>query len=454
MWCVVEYIHVRQLEFHRITILKRSVSFYFQVFFNSGFKRTLCGGTWESLTGSNSAFNNLGSSTARLGCCPIGSFMSNPFVTFSVAGSCTACPSNALTTIANDDITCTNNVCPTGMVYLDTFDGCNNCGTSGKGANAATVTCTDDTDQVATTCNAGYGLVGSACGACDASTYAVQGNSAECQTCASGSYTDTGTGTTGTTCQTCATSGNGANAATITCTSGTNQVATTCDAGYGLVGSACGACDAFTYAVQGNSAECQTCATIANAATVQCTTGSNEKITTCDAGYFGNSGDASCQSCGAGSITNTGTSAGATTCTPCAAGTYSLSSNVASCSTCATSGNGANAATTTCTTGTNQVATTCNAGYGLVGSACAATCKDGYGLVGSGNTEPQDHATIELAKEWLGKSGGRACVVLQDNIEAACAASVKNCSLADKLVECNTTQLAKIAEYYQSRDQC
>jgi surface protein len=50
--------------------------------------------------------------------------MSNPFVAFSETDSCTACPSNALTTIANDDITCTNNVCPTGMVYLDTFYGC------------------------------------------------------------------------------------------------------------------------------------------------------------------------------------------------------------------------------------------------------------------------------------------------------------------------------------------
>ena len=50
--------------------------------------------------------------------------MSNPFVVFSVADSCTACPSNALTTIANDDITCKDNVCPTGMVYLDTFYGC------------------------------------------------------------------------------------------------------------------------------------------------------------------------------------------------------------------------------------------------------------------------------------------------------------------------------------------
>ena len=42
--------------------------------------------------------------------------------------------------------------------------------------------------------------------------------------------------------------------------------------------------------------------------------------------------------------------------------------------TCATSGNGANAATVTCTDGSNQVATTCDAGYGLVGNACGAKC--------------------------------------------------------------------------------
>ena len=207
------------------------------MFLQSGFKRTLCGGKWQSLSG-----NNYLTSTGRLGCCPIGSFMSNPFVAFLEADSCTACPSNALTTIVNADISCTNNVCPTGMVYLDTFYGCNNCG-----ANAATCII----DQIATTCDAGYGLVGSACVACDAYTFAVQGNSAACETCA--------------------TSGNGANATTITCTSGTNQVAATCDAGYWLDEDACSAC-----ATSGNGA---------NAATVTCTSGTNQIATTCDAGY-------------------------------------------------------------------------------------------------------------------------------------------------------------------------
>ena len=64
--------------------------------------------------------------------------MSNPFVAFSEADSCTACPSNALTTIANDDITCKDNVCPTGMVYLDTFYGCVKKLPNGDGASSAT----------------------------------------------------------------------------------------------------------------------------------------------------------------------------------------------------------------------------------------------------------------------------------------------------------------------------
>jgi surface protein len=45
------------------------------VFRDSGFKRTLCGGKWQSLSS-----NSYLTSTGRLGCCPIGSFMSNPFV--------------------------------------------------------------------------------------------------------------------------------------------------------------------------------------------------------------------------------------------------------------------------------------------------------------------------------------------------------------------------------------
>jgi len=106
--------------------------------------------------------------------------------------------------------------------------------------------------------------------------------------------------------------------------------------------------------------QCVDCTDIGNATTVQCSTDSDQTILTCDAGYYGSPGDASCKMCAAGSITNAGISAGATTCTPCAAGLYSLSSNVASCSTCNSI---AHAATVQCTTASDQTITTCDAEY-------------------------------------------------------------------------------------------
>jgi len=69
------------------------------VFKNSGFKRTLCGGEWQSLS-SNS---NL-TSTGRLGCCPAGSFMSNPMLNpFLVANSCQQCPAGTGPVSSNDE---------------------------------------------------------------------------------------------------------------------------------------------------------------------------------------------------------------------------------------------------------------------------------------------------------------------------------------------------------------
>ena len=69
------------------------------VFYNSGFKRTLCGSKWDpvnGITGSSNAFGYLGSSTARYGCCPAGKYMSSPDANpFSIATSCSAhgsCP--------------------------------------------------------------------------------------------------------------------------------------------------------------------------------------------------------------------------------------------------------------------------------------------------------------------------------------------------------------------------
>ena len=58
-----------------------------QIFYNSGFKRTLCGSKWDpvngipgSKTGNKNAFDSLGSSTARYGCCPANTYMSSPEV--------------------------------------------------------------------------------------------------------------------------------------------------------------------------------------------------------------------------------------------------------------------------------------------------------------------------------------------------------------------------------------
>ena len=163
-----------------------------------------------------------------------------------------------------------------------------------------------------------------------------------------------------------------------------NQVATTCNAGYGLVGSECTACT--------NQAKC------------------------------------------AASTPNTcSTTSGIATKTPCtsviATGYYLDGDKVA---TCATSGNGANAATVTCTTGMDHNATTCNAGYGLVGSACGACAAGTYAVQGN----------------------SAACVAIITKADLATAYKAGNCSLADQLDGCDSTQLAEIARHYQSQGQC
>jgi surface protein len=76
------------------------------MFFNSGFTRTLCGGTWESLPGITNAFDNLGTSTARLGCCSPGTYMAQPNLhPFSEATACAACPIGQYGSAVEDDIT-------------------------------------------------------------------------------------------------------------------------------------------------------------------------------------------------------------------------------------------------------------------------------------------------------------------------------------------------------------
>jgi hypothetical protein len=109
----IQYVHstllclllLLSLEFCPLTFS----SSLFPVFSYSGFKRTLCGGAWLSLTGSNNAFARLGFSTARYGCCDAGSYMSNPNQNPFVKGtSCSSCPAGQDGTKAaiNDEISC------------------------------------------------------------------------------------------------------------------------------------------------------------------------------------------------------------------------------------------------------------------------------------------------------------------------------------------------------------
>ena len=142
------------------------------MFYDSGFTRTLCGGAWGSLTGSISAFYNLGSSTARLGCCSPGTYMAQPNLhPFSEATACAACPSASYGSAVEDDIT--SCICVAG--YWLNEGVCATCATIG---GAATVTCTTGNDQVAATCVAGYWLDEGVCTACAFGFVSIEGSSA------------------------------------------------------------------------------------------------------------------------------------------------------------------------------------------------------------------------------------------------------------------------------------
>jgi hypothetical protein len=92
---------------------------FFKVFYNSGFTRTLCGGNWESLPGASNAFNDTGSSTARLGCCLHGTFMAQPNLDpFTQATACASCPVGNYSGMS-DDLNCpyTATTCPGTHAY-------------------------------------------------------------------------------------------------------------------------------------------------------------------------------------------------------------------------------------------------------------------------------------------------------------------------------------------------
>ena len=90
------------------------------VFYNSGFKRTLCGSKWDSLKSHWSTLSILGTSAARYGCCPVNNYMSSPegTGTFVEADSCSACPAGTkvspATFVPNDEISCFYDKMPDG----------------------------------------------------------------------------------------------------------------------------------------------------------------------------------------------------------------------------------------------------------------------------------------------------------------------------------------------------
>ena len=125
------------------------------------FSRTLCGGAF-AIPATQTQLTSEGGGTGRLGCCPAGSFMSNPLLApFVIANSCSLCPTGRFSSVENDDTSCTS--CP------DVVDAtCTSC--SDKDTCTA-VTCAVnkfDTNAVATDgCEVGCPVVaGGTCTSC------------------------------------------------------------------------------------------------------------------------------------------------------------------------------------------------------------------------------------------------------------------------------------------------
>jgi len=108
----------------QVTTMKRMFAHYDSmdmVWAFGEFKRTMCGGAWQSLSGDNS-FNtvtNWGTETqgrGKIGCCASGTFMSSPELNpFSQSGSCSVC---ALTDVENDETSCGSS-CPGGTFGIE-----------------------------------------------------------------------------------------------------------------------------------------------------------------------------------------------------------------------------------------------------------------------------------------------------------------------------------------------
>ena len=235
------------------------------MFQDSGVTSTLCGGAWESLN----AFNTLGSSTARHGCCPAGSFMSNPSGAFTTANSCSQCaigfyqpntgiydckPCETGKTSPSNALVCYDAAnCPQGMYASGTETVCASCGTgkySGQVAQISESTClrcvigkyNDQIGQISETdctncevgqyngqlaqpscqdnCNAGsyINTEQTECLVCQIGRYQNENKQSECKKCIAGKHNEQTQQTSETDCKVCQAGKYANQQGTVTCT--------------------------------------------------------------------------------------------------------------------------------------------------------------------------------------------------------------------------------------------
>jgi len=155
-WNTVKVTKMRQMFFQAATFNSdlskwntESVTDMYNMFYASGFKRTLCGGAWESLSSDSYLTDSYLTSTGRLGCCPAGSYMSNPMSNpFLEANSCSPCPAGTMAMSENDETQCT--ACASGTYSIGGATSCpysvNTCpvGTYANGTAACLLSCSSE----------------------------------------------------------------------------------------------------------------------------------------------------------------------------------------------------------------------------------------------------------------------------------------------------------------------
>jgi hypothetical protein len=298
-----------------------------RMFFNSAFKRTLCGSSWESLPAPQNAFTNLGSSTARMGCCRSGSYLSgpynNPFNADDGAGSCDKCPLGRYQNELNDDTMCPGR-CPAGK------------STATNGTNSS-LFCNDceigkfSTDQgydaSCQNCPQGFSTTGTGkkniadCSSCPPGRYLIEENPLDCGICGKGKYQAT------------------AHLDQLQCTAcdvglfieddGTDDMlhhsCKTCPKGYEVKDlTQCQVCKFSTYQDQSDvtNVKCKTCEAntfISDNRDLAVNHQTASNCMSCKAGKFANAGDQYCESCPAGKETIN------SSCIDCIPGKFSIS---------------------------------------------------------------------------------------------------------------------------------